>query len=506
MQLSKTSLSAINSKAPIALPGEEVFGLPEKVLQFGTGVLLRGLPDYFIDKANKQGVFNGRIVIVKSTDSGGTDAFAAQDGLYTQCVRGLENGKVIEGYVINAAVSRVLSAKTAWNSILEVAVSPALQVVISNTTELGIVSSSDKITDAPPASFPGKLLAVLYERFKTLGGTEAPGLVIVPTELIVDNGKKLKAIILDLAQQNNLGSAFTNWIETKNDFCSSLVDRIVPGKLEAADEQATTEILGYQDDLKFMSEVFRLWAIESGSEKVKEVLSFAKVDDGVVIAPDIEKFRELKLRLLNGTHTLSCGLAILAGFETVKEAMADEAFESYVQELTKKEIAVVLEQKGIPLEESYAFSDKVIERFKNPYLDHKWISISFAFTSKMKMRNLPLIRAFYTANKPEASAMALGFAAYLLFMKTEQRGDQFVYNGNGTALTLNDDKAPVLSALWRENDPEQLVDAALANTELWGEDLNAIPGFAEQTKYWLLALINDGAIVTLNKFAATEVK
>lgn len=115
-----------------------------------------------------------------------------------------------------------------------------------------------------------------------------------------------------------------------------MVDRIVPGKLEAADEKATTELLGYQDDLKFMSEVFRLWAIESGSEKAKEVLSFARVDEGVVIAPDIEKFRELKLRLLNGTHTLSCGLAILAGFETVKEAMADEAFENYIQELTKK--------------------------------------------------------------------------------------------------------------------------------------------------------------------------
>lgn len=189
MQLSKTSLSAINSQTPMVIPGEELFGLPEKVLQFGTGVLLRGLPDYFIDKANKQGVFNGRIVIVKSTDSGGTDAFATQDGLYTQCVRGLEDGKVVEEYVINAAVSRVLSAKTEWNKILEVAINPDLQLVISNTTELGIVSSNDKVTDAPPASFPGKLLVVLYERFKALGGTEAPGLVIVPTELIVDNGK-----------------------------------------------------------------------------------------------------------------------------------------------------------------------------------------------------------------------------------------------------------------------------------------------------------------------------
>lgn len=506
MQLSKSNLEAIKSTEAISLPGEEQLNYPETVLQFGTGVLLRGLPDFFIDKANKQGVFKGRIVVVKSTDSGSADAFAEQDGLYTQCIRGIENGVDIDEYVVNASISRVVSAKSDWNKILEFAKKPELRLVISNTTELGIVPGEDKITDLPPSGFPGKLLAVLHERYKALGEKAAPGLVIVPTELIVDNAEKLRAIVLDLAQKNNLGANFINWVQEQNHFCSSLVDRIVPGKLESVDDTNTTSTLGYTDELKFMSEVFRLWAIESDAPEVKEVLSFATVDDGVVIAPSIEKFRELKLRLLNGTHTFACGLAILAGFETVKEAMADQAFEAFIEQLTKKEIAPVLAQQGIDYGESCAFADKVIERFKNPYLNHKWLSISFAFTSKMVMRNWPLIKGANTKAPENASAMALGFAAYLLFMRSKKVGANYMGSVNGVDYKLNDDKAAVLSEMWEQNGEENIVTAVLSDSNLWGTDLNDNKIFADQVRYWLPLLINDGAKQTLNKFVATEAK
>lgn len=505
MQLSRNSLQAITPRVTIDVPDTALFELPEKVLQFGTGVLLRGLPGFFIDKANKRGLFNGRIVVVKSTDAGGVDAFAAQDGLYTQCIRGMEQGKTIDEYVINAAVSRVLSAKTEWDKIRAVAKDPQLQIVISNTTELGIVPGDDKITDAPPATFPGKLLVVLYERFRALGAQEAPGLVIIPTELIVDNGRKLKALILENAAKNDLGTGFIQWVENKNHFCNSLVDRIVPGKLEPADEERTSALLGYRDELKLMSEVFRLWAIESDSEEVKNRLSFAKADEGVVIAPDIEKFRELKLRLLNGTHTFSCALALLAGFETVKEAMDDEAFEHYIAWLTKKEIAPVLEKKGIRYNESVSFADKVIERFKNPYLDHKWSSISFAYTSKMLLRNLPLIKESAAAAVEGTPAMALGFAAYLLLFRSRKKNDYYEREIDGKSYRLNDDKAAILSELWEQNDESHIVDAVLACKALWGEDWSGCTQFTAQTKQALFLLVKDGVIASLNTFAGTEV-
>src|SRR3954465_11822395 len=118
MILSKYTLKNIDSSR-VQVPEESVFELPEKVLQFGTGVLLRGLPDYFIDKANRQGIFNGRIVVVKSTSQGDTSDFDKQDGLYTLCVRGIENGKKVEENIINASISRVLSAQNEWEQILQ---------------------------------------------------------------------------------------------------------------------------------------------------------------------------------------------------------------------------------------------------------------------------------------------------------------------------------------------------------------------------------------------------
>ncbi|WP_018629882.1 tagaturonate reductase [Niabella aurantiaca] len=499
MQLSKEVLTSIKPDPLLSVPAAAQMDLPEKVLQFGTGVLLRGLPDYFIDKANKQHIFNGRVVVVKSTDTGGADAFETQNGLYTICVRGLEDGKQVNEYIINSSISRVLSAKEQWQQILKVAQSPELEVVISNTTEVGIVMSEDRVTDQPPASFPGKLLAVLYERFKTFGGTKESGLVIVPTELIIDNGRQLKEIIVRLATQNGLEPAFMAWLQAANHFCNSLVDRIVPGKLEGDDRVQTQRQLGYTDDLMIMSEVFRLWAIEAADPRVQEALSFAKADAGVVIAPDIEKFRELKLRLLNGTHTLSCGLAYLAGFETVKEAMADAGFAGFVTKLSKTELAAAVAGDKISYEEACKFADAVIERFKNPFLDHKWLSISFAYTSKMLMRNVPLIKTFYSSGERDVSAaIALGFAAYLLFMKSEPEGTRYVGSANGKQYTLNDDKAAILAQKWAENaGTAAVVESVLSDTGLWNEDLTRIPGFAEAVKQQLQFLTESGAKAAL---------
>ena len=179
-----------------------------------------------------------------------------------------------------------------------------MQVIISNTTEVGIQLVNDDIRKHPPVSFPGKLLAFLYERFQAFGGSAHSGMVIIPTELISDNGKKLESIVLELAHLNGLEEEFIEWLENHNRFCNSLVDRIVPGKPDAEILSSIEKELGYSDQLLIMSEVYRLWAIE-GDEEVKNILSFANVNEGVIIETDITIYKELKLRLLNGTLTLS---------------------------------------------------------------------------------------------------------------------------------------------------------------------------------------------------------
>jgi tagaturonate reductase len=481
MNLSRENLKTIKTPAVIK-PADELFSLPERVLQFGTGVLLRGLPDFFIDKANRQGLFNGRIVVVKSTDTGDAGAFDRQDGLYTLCVRGIEDGHKIEENIICSAISRVLSARDQWSQILELAHRPEMQIIISNTTEVGIQLVEDDIRRRPPVSFPGKLLAFLFERFNAFGGSPDSGMVIVPTELIVDNGKKLAGIVKELARLGELGADFIQWLEQHCRFCSSLVDRIVPGRPDASSLHQLSHDLGYTDDLLAITEVYRLWAIE-GDERVRSVLSFAAADEGVIIQPDIEIFRELKLRLLNGTHTLSCGLAWLSGFSTVKQAMDDRNFSTFVADLMFKEIAPAIPYT-VPLQEARDFGLRVLDRFRNPHLQHQWLSITMQYSSKIKSRDIPVLLRHYQLHNSPPQLMSLGFAAYLLFSR-------------GGSHPVNDDKAEYYARLWAEGTPAEVVHRSLSDVSLWGTDLTQLAGFESAVREYLDDLMNKGATATL---------
>ncbi len=493
------ALAAPAAAAAVAWPAPALFDLPEKVLQFGTGVLLRGLPDFMIDEANRKGVFNGRIVVVKSTDGGDATAFKRQNGLYTVCVRGLADGRAVEENVVCASISRVLSARSQWAEVLQFACSPALQVVISNTTEVGIQLVNEDIHLAPPQSFPGKLLAVLYARFMAFDGDASRGLVILPTELIPDNGRKLEGIVLELAHRNDLGSAFIDWLESANQFCNTLVDRIVPGRPDAATYAQLQTELGYQDELLTMAEAYSLWAIE-GDERVREVLSFHTAAAGVIIRPDITLFRELKLRLLNGTHTLSYALAHLMGCTTVREALEQEDLARFVHRLMLVDLL-----PGIPYDvdepTGQHFGQQVLDRFRNPFLEHRWLAIAMQGTMKMQMRNVPTLLHYYQQRQAVPQYMALGFAAYLLFMRnTATAPGAGQGEANGVPYAIQDERAGYFADLWARLSPEELTTTVLRNTALWGHDLTRLPGFAHAVGQYLAQLLAEGAPATVAAF------
>ncbi|MEZ0484358.1 tagaturonate reductase [Fibrella aquatica] len=500
--LSKQSLLTLQPRSDISLPTQVVAELPERVLQFGTGVLLRGLPDYLIDKANRQGIFNGRIVVVKSTDGGDMAAFTRQDNLYTLCIRGVENQQLVEQNVVCSAISRVLSARHQWHEVLRVATSSDLQVVISNTTEVGIQLVQDDIRQSPPVSYPGKLLAVLFARYQAFKGDLSKGLVIVPTELIPENGTKLNDILLELAHLNGLDGAFIDWLETANTCCNSLVDRIVPGRPDPATQHALTEMLGYEDDLLTISESYRLWAIQGG-DQVREVLSFAKADEGIIIRPNIDQFRELKLRLLNGTHTLSCGLAFLSGFDTVREAMEDEVMSAYVQSVM---LADLIPGIPYPVEEKTAqrFGFQVLDRFRNPFIEHRWLAITMQYSSKMQMRNVPTLLHYYRKLGVTPRYIAVGFAAYLLFMRaTHQQDETWHGERNGETYPIYDDQAGYFADLWVRLAPDELATTVLQNATLWGHDLSLLPGFSAAVVTQLTQLVANGVRSTLASYFTT---
>jgi len=482
-QLNRSFLASnsINLSNHLNLPNDSVFNLPEKVLQFGTGVLLRGLCDYFIDKANKQGVFNGRIVVVKSTDKGDADDFNEQDGLFTHAVKGIENGQAIEKYILNASISRTLSARSQWHEILNCAKNPQMQIVLSNTTEVGIAFlENDKITNNPPASFPVKLLAFLHERWKEFKGSAESGMVIVPTELVVGNGDMLKEIVFKQAQNNNLEPEFIDWLKNYNYFCNSLVDRIVPGKPEKEIIDELQKKFGYEDNLMILSEVYRLWAIQ-GDEHIRKVLSFAQADSGVIIERDIEIYRELKLRMLNGTHSLQCGMSYLLGFRTVKDVMANGYLSRIITNLMLGEMSLAIPYK-IDAKIRDRFGRMVLDRFRNPFLNHKLLDITVQYTTKMKMRNIPVLLQYYREFGKPPELFAMGFAAYLQFMKGEKEVNGTYYGeSNGEYYPINCNFAPYFYEAWQDFDLEKV----LANRSLWGEDLTQLEGFSDAVRKYL---------------------
>lgn len=490
IKLSKANLPVIWK---VDKPDDTVFQLPEKVLQFGTGVLLRGLPDYFIDKANKQGIFNGRIVVVKSTLQNNTDEFAIQDGLYTTCIRGWKNNTVQSFNYLNASISRVINANTGWADVLACAENPEMKIVISNTTELGIVlDEKDKInTGIVPASFPGKLLEFLYRRYRYFNGDRAAGMIIIPTELIPDNGTALKEICRELANIHRLEDDFIQWLDHANEFCDSLVDRIVPGKVALPEAEEIFRSLGYEDDLMIMSESYALWAIQAKDPAAKETLSFHKVDAGVIITGNIEKYRTLKLYLLNASHTFSCIIALTSGFSYVNEAMSDSGFEQRIKTLLADEAIRAIESGQIALEEARQFAEDVLDRFRNPFIKHKWSDIAKQTTLKMRMRCVPLIKMYKEKLGQLPPLMIKGFAHYMLFMKTHKDAHgNYITTADGKDFIVEDAKAGILFDHWQGANTDEVVRAVLSDTALWNEDLTLIKDLAASLAEQIDLLIN----------------
>lgn len=497
--LFRENLRQLRNYSDVIVPDDAIFKLPEKVLQFGTGAFLRGLADYAIDKANRQGIFNGRIVVVKSTDEGDLKAFDRQNNLYTICTRGIQEGKPVEENIICSSISRVLSARTQWSLVLDLARNPAISIVISNTTELGIQLVQDDIYQWPPVSFPGKLLAFLYARYVAFGGNPDCGVVIIPTELISDNGTKLESIVLELAHRNGLEANFIDWLEQSNSFCNSLVDRIVPGKPDEATKKEMEEELGYQDDLMIIAEHYHLWAIE-GNESVKKKLSFSEADSGVIIEPDIERYKELKLRLLNGGHTLGGGLAHLCGFTTVVEAMGNRFFAAYLSNLMENEIASAIPYP-LELKTAQNFGRLILDRFRNHHIQHKWLSITSNYSAKILSRVMPVFVQYDKQFQTNPDYMTFGFAAYLYFMKAvKKNGDKYYGLLDGNYYLIQDHKAAYFYQKWQMVSLPEMVHIILKDPFIWGKDLTKTGVIEESVVLYLESIKSNGAMSALKTF------
>jgi tagaturonate reductase len=304
-------------------------------------------------------------------------------------------------------------------------------------------------------------------------------LVIVPTELLPENGALLESIVLELAHWNNLEFGFIEWLENACTFCNALVDRIVPGQPSPEKLLTLQAELGYRDELLTVAEPYSLWAIQ-GDEKVAAVLAFQQANpDAVVVAPDIDRFRERKLRLLNGTHTLSCGLAHLAGFATVSAAMEDPDMEAFIENLMLGEIAPAIPYT-LPPGDAERFGRQVLDRFRNSAVEHRWRSITVQYSAKMRMRNVPVLLEHYRHSTTAPAFFALGFAAFLCFYRQPD-------------YPVQDDRAAYFFEKWQTRTPGDLTFEVLSNTELWGVNLSVLPGLVAQVSQFVVEILAIGA-------------
>ncbi|MDC7124476.1 MAG: tagaturonate reductase [Spirochaetales bacterium] len=488
--------------------GIEKSSRPVKVLQFGEGNFLRAFIDWMIYEMNKKDLFNGNVSIVQPLEHGMIDKMSEQDYLYTLYLRGVQNGEVrVEKNIIDV-VERGLNVYRDFEDYLKEADNPDLKLIVSNTTEAGIVyRGEDESTDKPPVSFPAKLLLLLKRRYETFGSDPQKALMIMPCELIDRNGDNLKKVLKRLAEKWYPEAAdFTKWLTDTNVYFNTLVDRIVSGYPREEAEALCSEC-GYTDNLIDTGEIFHFLVIEA-PERYQKELPLVQAGLDVKWTDDMTPYRTRKVRILNGAHTMTVLAAYLCGLETVKDCMDSEIVSAYIKKGIYEEIIPTLD---LPDDELNFFGGAVLERFSNPYIRHLLLSISLNSVSKFKTRVLPSLLEFTTRKGSVPELLSFSLAALVLFYKGQKRletslsavraVDGAVYEVKDSPEVLDD-----FFSLWSKYgdnpDCNEFIKEVLGREVYWEEDLNQVPGLTDKVASYLDAMLKDGVEATMKKLVS----
>ncbi|AIN17769.1 mannitol dehydrogenase Rossmann domain protein [Yersinia rochesterensis] len=465
---------------------------PDKIIQFGEGNFLRAFVDWQIDLLNEHTDLNAGIVVIRPIDSDFPPSLSTQDGLYTAVIRGLnEQGETVRESRLIRSVNREINIYRQFDEYLALARDPNIRFMFSNTTEAGIAwNEADQFSDAPPSSFPAKLTRLLFERFEHFAGAADKGWVLLPCELIDYNGEALRELVLRYASHWQLPAAFTQWLTENNTFCSTLVDRIVTGY--PRDEVAALQAeLGYQDSFLDTAEYFYLFVIQGPKELAQE-LRLDKLDLNVLIVDDIKPYKERKVAILNGAHTALVPVAYLSGLDTVGQTMDDAQISRFVEKTITEEIVPVLD---LPKDELLSFSQAVLSRFRNPFIQHQLLSIALNGMTKFRTRILPQLLTYQQQQGKLPPRLTFALAALIAFYRGERDGQTYPLQDDAHWLER-------YSTLWngvKNGDIAlaELVNGVLSDATHWGQDLTAVPQLANQVTEQLQTIIDSGMRVAV---------
>jgi len=453
-----------------------------RIIQFGEGNFLRAFTDWIVNRMNKEIGFNTGIDVIQPLPNGMVDLLNKQDGLYHVYLKGIKEGQPVKEYALIDCLNRGINPYTEPEAYEQTYLNPDVRFVFSNTTEAGIAMEvTDTLEMNPPKSFPGKVAALLYERFKAYDGAADKGLIFFACELIDKNGDTLKKYVLQHAVNWKLGDEFIQWVNQSCAFCNTLVDRIVPGfpKDEIGRIQ---EELGYEDNLVVVGEYFHFWVIEA-PEWVQKEFPAEKAGLDVKFVKDMTRFREQKVQVLNGCHTGSYAVSYLSGLETVREAFEHLEVGNFMKELVYDEVLPVLDGTE---KELRSFAHKILERFRNPYIRHLWQSIALNAMSKWETRNLPTVLNYYKATGMLPQKQVFSLAAMIAYFKGES---------NGVSYPVQDDQwiLDFYKEVWAECDGrpvsiQKLVEKVLKLERVWKQDLNQVPNLTISVTCYLFLI------------------
>jgi tagaturonate reductase len=336
------------------------------ILQFGTSRFLQAHADLFVGEALERGEALGRITVVQTTGSperAGRLAALAAPGGFPVIVRGRKDGREINREQRVTSVARTLSAASDWEEVIRVFCDEA-EVVLSNTGDTGYRIGPVDLAGSVPASFPGKLLALLHARFQ-VGGRP---LTVLPCELISRNGDVLKRLVLGLQADRYPDSAFSTWLSDEVIWANTLVDRIVSEPIEPAGAVA---------------EPYALWAIEN-----QPGLTVPCTHANILVVDDLTPYEKLKLHILNLGHTVLADIWMRENRptdETVKAILRVAGIRERLLAIYRDEVVPGFAARGLGKQaEDYVAA--TLERFDNPFLEHRMREIANHHAEKLVRR------------------------------------------------------------------------------------------------------------------------
>ncbi|WP_024556305.1 mannitol dehydrogenase family protein [Franconibacter pulveris 1160] len=476
------TIASVTLPDSVKCPRYDRHRLQSRIVHFGFGAFHRAHQALLTDRVlNQQGGDWGICEISLFSGDKLMSDLRAQDHLYTVLEKGADGN---QAYLIGA-VKECLNAKLdGMEAIVEKFCEPQVAIVSLTITEKGycidpatgkLDTRNERIVhdlENPhqPHSAPGLLVEALHRRRER---GLAP-FTVLSCDNIPDNGHVVRQAVLGMAQKRS--PELAQWIGEHVTFPATMVDRIVP----AATPESLAEIadaLGVEDPCAISAEPFIQWVIEDNFVAGRPAWETA----GVQLVEDVQPWEQMKLRMLNGSHSFLAYLGYLAGYQHISDCMQDARFRQAARQLMLKEQAPTLRITGVDLT---AYADSLIARFSNPALKHRTWQIAMDGSQKLPQRMLESIR-WHLQHGGDWSLLALGVAGWMRYVSgVDEQGD---------AIDVRDPLSEKIRGLVENSPQENRVEALLSLQEIFGADLPQNPIFVHSLKAAWQSLSRNGA-------------